>query len=171
MSPPSHRPASHSEAELGVQSRGPIPRVGRVLALRPTPMLLRGLTGHRLFPRNRRAGPCWRRRRRVEARNSYKGESNGHPLRGSVVWRRRGIHDERTATPAKAGGSGGHRRTRSRHCAGVGLFFTPDSPPELRLSSQPGDTASAVATGVWSVDQAVRRRLPSSREAASPARL
>ena len=31
------------------------------------------------------------------------------------------------------------------------LFFTPDSPPALGLSTQPGDTASVVPTGTWSV--------------------
>ena len=54
------------------------------------------------------------------------------------------------------------------------LFFTPETPPELRLSSQPGDTASAVRTGLWSVGEGsvagyrVREkllRLPASNDA------
>jgi polyisoprenoid-binding protein YceI len=54
------------------------------------------------------------------------------------------------------------------------LFFTPDSPPELRLSTQPGDTAAAVPTGAWSVGHGsvagyrVREkllRLPASNDA------
>ena len=31
------------------------------------------------------------------------------------------------------------------------LFFTPDSPPELRLSTQPAETAASVPAGTWSV--------------------
>ena len=54
------------------------------------------------------------------------------------------------------------------------LFFTPDSPAELRLSAQPGQTASAVPTGQWSVGEGsvagyrVREkllRLPASNDA------
>lgn len=54
------------------------------------------------------------------------------------------------------------------------LFFTPDSPAELRLSTQPNDTAAAVPTGLWSVGEGsvagyrVREkllRLPASNDA------
>jgi polyisoprenoid-binding protein YceI len=54
------------------------------------------------------------------------------------------------------------------------LFFTPDSPAELRLSTQPSSTASAVPTGLWSVGEGsvagyrVREkllRLPASNDA------
>ena len=54
------------------------------------------------------------------------------------------------------------------------LFFTPDSPAELRLSTQARDTASAVPTGLWSVGEGsvagyrVREkllRLPASNDA------
>ena len=54
------------------------------------------------------------------------------------------------------------------------LFFTPDSPAELRLSTQPRDTVSAVPTGLWSVGEGsvagyrVREkllRLPASNDA------
>lgn len=54
------------------------------------------------------------------------------------------------------------------------LFFTPDSPAELRLSTQPSYTASAVPTGLWSVGEGsvagyrVREkllRLPASNDA------
>jgi polyisoprenoid-binding protein YceI len=33
------------------------------------------------------------------------------------------------------------------------LFFTPDSPPELRLSAQLADTTASVPAGVWAVGQ------------------
>lgn len=54
------------------------------------------------------------------------------------------------------------------------LFFTPESPAELRLSTQPNNTAFAVPTGMWSVGQGsvagyrVREkllRLPASNDA------
>ena len=54
------------------------------------------------------------------------------------------------------------------------LFFTPDSPAELRLSTQPSNTAAEVPTGMWSVGQGsvagyrVREkllRLPASNDA------
>ncbi|HEV2759792.1 MAG TPA: YceI family protein [Acidimicrobiales bacterium] len=54
------------------------------------------------------------------------------------------------------------------------MFFTPDSPTQLRLSTQAGDTAFAVPIGVWSVGQGsvagyrVREkllRLPASNDA------
>jgi polyisoprenoid-binding protein YceI len=37
--------------------------------------------------------------------------------------------------------------------AAWGLFFTPDSPPELTLSAQTTETAVAVPTGLWSVGE------------------
>lgn len=54
------------------------------------------------------------------------------------------------------------------------MFFTPDSPTRLRLSTQAGDTAFTVPVGVWSVGQGsvagyrVREkllRLPASNDA------
>ncbi len=35
--------------------------------------------------------------------------------------------------------------------AGYAVFFTPDSPGELRLSTSAGDAGEAVRAGVWSV--------------------
>lgn len=112
--------------------------------------------------------------RRSPRGNSHKENALDTQLRE----RRAGIGVGESATEAQ-------RRRRTQLAAGGiiapvtavalawALFFTPDSPPELRLS-HPGDTGPAVATGIWSAGQGsvvgyrVREkllRLPASNDA------
>lgn len=79
--------------------------------------------------------------------------------------------------PAQGAGGGDRCRACGRRRLGLGVFFTPDSPIQLRLSTQAGDTAFAVPVGVWSVGRGsvagyrVREkllRLPASNDAVRP---